>query len=396
MEEHLYRYGTYGEISFKLNLNYDAFLDENILKRVDTGYVHTDKCHFLELHEDLFTSLICLNMRNHPSARRHTTTPAGLYEEYWNNSFNFKNEVDKIVQNSLALEILAHWAICFASHCNTNGEADGVQVFTEFVKKLQPFDTSQSPFTIEFTGLDVLPPSLVGILSKVTILYLVRFPRERTDQVKSDLAHYLGDFVKFGRCQIPADRVQIDVIFDLKYGDDPMSNTKLGFIECKLWGSKPVGASQFYIYYQRACVQKYPISFLICHDLQTSLKPETLTKPKTKTKNPPETKTKTAPATTQGPSKMTIKKSVAKPATKKTETEDPIEVLNGMWASSENHIDIYTVRYSESSIIDPATGITSKINANFAVKPLKTFPNPKGAFILIETKFKPPTMSGDY
>ena len=67
----------------------------------------------------------------------------------------------------------------------------------------------------------------------------------------------------------------------------------------------------------------------------------------------------------------------------KRATRDYIALLNEMWADSSNHIDIYTVKHGQ--II-----INAEITGNFTVKPLKTFDDPKGAFILIEANFTPP------
>ena len=69
----------------------------------------------------------------------------------------------------------------------------------------------------------------------------------------------------------------------------------------------------------------------------------------------------------------------ANKSAKEVAKTDYIALLNEMWADPSNRIDIYTVKYEETLQ-----------EGNFIVTPLKTFPNPKGVFIIVGTNFNPP------
>lgn len=66
--------------------------------------------------------------------------------------------------------------------------------------------------------------------------------------------------------------------------------------------------------------------------------------------------------------------------------EDYVAMLEHLWLNPENHINIYSVEYEQEK------DLSNKNEGTFAVKELKAFDHPKGAFILVESKFNPPEL----
>ena len=69
----------------------------------------------------------------------------------------------------------------------------------------------------------------------------------------------------------------------------------------------------------------------------------------------------------------------ANKSAKEVAKTDYIALLNEMWAYPSNRIDIYTVKYEET-----------------LQEALKTFPNPKGVFIIVGTNFNPPASTNKF
>ena len=410
VENHLFYYGSRDDKTFQLDLQYDVnyFEDDDgdsededsdsedddedsgdddedsedddedseniILAR--NGIKYIDKCHFPELNEDFFTTFACLNMWNlgvinKDKVRKKRWTMASLYEDYLNSNHKYYVGVDKTVQNSFSLELLTYWSICRASHQNVNGEAGGVNIFWEFVKNLQKSQDSNGNLKIiKFKGLKRLDPNLQAILDKIKVPYLMRFPAGNLHESTQDLLKiYIGDFIEIGEASFPRDKFGWDVTFDMKFHGVP----KTGLIECKL-RAEAIGYAGFFDYYKKQCESnENPLAFLVCRklgkeisDLEVEIKLE-VKRVKIDDKN----------STVKIAKKHGIKSNEKEPA--EVVKTDYIALLNKMWEDPNNNVDIYTVKYEETLR-----------KGNFIVTPLKTFLNPKGAFILVDTNFTPP------
>lgn len=428
VENHLFQYGTRDDKTFQLILHFeddeeddededeadeddeddedDVYEDRTKLILTRNGKDYIDKCYFPELNEDFFRTFACLNMWNlgvinKEKRGKKRWTLASIYEDYSKLIRNYKVGVDKTVHNSFAFELLSYWSICRASHLNVNGETGGVSAFWEFVKNLQKSKGSNgNTQTIKFKKNSQLNNNLKEILEKIKIPYLMRLPSENgvREETRTALKAYLGDFIEIGETTFPRDKFGWDVTFDMKFNGVP----KTGLIECK-FRAQAIGYAGFFHYYKKQCETggESPLAFLVCRKLGNELSQigaetklqsklfkvevspngneivivleagenENISKRIKIEKNLNDQKlaeeTEAAVANEKEPSKA--------------ENVDYIALLKTLWTDPNNQIDIYTVKYSESSR-----------KGSFTVSPLKTFSDPKGAFILVESNFSPP------
>jgi hypothetical protein len=418
VENHLFYYGTRDDTTFQLDLQYDT---NNIMTRGQSelkilltrnGSKYIDKCNFPELNEDFFTTFACLNMWNidvikNDKAGENRLTMASLYKDYLKQIHNFNLGVAKTVQNSFSLELLSYWSICRASHQNVNGETDGVDVFWEFVKNLQKSEDSYGNIqAIKFIDSEPLNPKLKNILEKIKVPYLMRFPVGLSKQsTRASLKEYIGDFIEIGEASFPRDKFGWDVTFDMKC--DGVSKT--GLIECK-FVAEAIGYAVFFDYYKKQCESsEYPLAFLVCRKLGKEISDcnaeiileakfakfsETLIEKSTDKSGPKTDGNNVSKSRSNKRTKIELsieEKEAVNHANKAIRKEgdnshekkvknDYIARLNEMWTDSNNHIDIYTVKHNQFIGNNQITG-------NFTVSALKTFPNPKGAFILVEANF---------
>lgn len=163
-------------------------------------------------------------------------------------------------------------------------------------------------------------------------------------------------------------------MFDMKFDGQPC----IGFIECKLW-SKVIGYAGFFKYYEKACMDSFPLSFMVCRKIQSSMSSSKASSNLENSlfnsaKKDKEEHTKRKRVT--GPLKKIPKITPNSKKVKKVakDPKDYFALLNDLWIDPKNHIDIYTVKYKNDT-------------RNFTVSFLKTFQNPKGAFILVESSF---------
>lgn len=395
VENHLFRYGKKGDETFRLDLKLDEVdfeNDEPCFVRNEVDY--DDKCYFPEIDQDFFTTFISLGVWNAHVVefeRLHQTrrsTLGTIYEYYLVNIKKHSVNAEAVVTDSFALELLAHWSICHASHLNFNGEADGVEIFSEFVKNIQNLENKlhKKLFAVTLNGLDNLHMSLSMILNRVKVPYLVRLPSDKVERatVSNELEEYLGDFVHIGRSFLPKTNIGWDVVFDMSFDDCPCT----GYIECKLW-AESIGYAGFFKYYEKACKGSIPLSFMVCRSLQNAVSSE----------NASEILVQNLLKAERG-SVEEIPEYISeheneegfdsaneeedKPKKPKKPKKDYFALLNDLWSDSKNHINIYTVKYNN---------FPSTRSGNFTVKELIGFDNPKGAFILVESSFNPPSRS---
>lgn len=424
VENHLFYYGARNDVTFQLDLQYEnenVAANQTALKGVlmRNGVKYIDKCNFPELHEDFFTTFACLNVWNYAVIKegkegKKRWTMACLYEEYLRTRLNFNIEVDKTVQKSFYFELLSYWSICCASHQNFNGKNAGVDVFWEFVKNLQRSKDSEGNIQrIKFTNSDPLNDNLNAILKKVEVPYLLRFPAD--DNESNSLKAFLNDFMVTGECHFPLDAFGWDVAFTMKFNGIP----KDGLIECK-YHDKAIGFAGFIKYYKKQCESNdIPLAFFICRKLGKQILPnfdETIKKRKTSKKEGKLAENKVQEDekgaleeeelyesdsdTENNKAGTKAKNNNNAPKKRKFVKTDYFELLTDLWKDSKNHIDIYTVRYNQISKELPQNGPNKpnettivEVEGKFIVSALKTFPKPKGAFILIESNFTSPAQT---
>lgn len=408
VENHLFYYGTADETTFRLNYMLTG-LSANILKLVRVGEdgkisLHEDKCHFPEVEKDFLTTFICMNIWNeaickvergesdsaafthsYPGSRRCSL--ASLYQEYLESFKKYRTHSSKTIADSFALEILAFWSICHASHQDFCGETGGVQMFEEFVKNLQCIDSIEGNVTTYaiMKGLEALPTTLSNFLTtRVSVPFLLRYEGESMAHV----IHSVSSFIKLGKAYIPDDKIGWDVLFDLEFDGSPA----VGFIECKLW-ARSIGYSTFYKYYKRSCMNGHPLSFLVCKNLQNSIAGPmavgNLTAMLSEFISYSEEENEAAQINVATEDVIGYEDDSDYGPENESESENQnvtppkrqkvnyIELFRQLW-NDGYHIDIYTVKYD-------------KTDQKFTVAALKTFPTPKGIFILVESTFDPPT-----
>ena len=383
-----------------------------------------------------------------PPARRLTL--ATLYKEYLDNLGSFKTSKESFISDSYALELLTHWSICHASHLSLSGESSGRKVFVEFVKNLQDFDNQnrETSALATISGLDNFPESLEVLLSKISVPFLLG-----GSNVDEALKLKVSPFMNVGWSEFPENKIGWDVLFDMNVetfddqGQVTLNQSK-GFIECKLWTSS-IGFADFFKYYQKSCKSNHFLSFVVCNSLQESIagpnaernlelyvpsdkkgkgnvkkegeeeeeeegkeqeqeeeeeeKEEEESDSEIQNENifsssvieavekaselplrPQISVEESVLTAIQGISKAHYAASLPPKKSKKRKMINYRVLLKNMWSeSTQNHINIYTLKYSQ-------VNNNTKIDSKFTLRTLKTFPEPKGIFILVESNFKPP------
>ena len=337
-------------------------------------------CHFSQVYDDFLLPYCMWNLW-YTKKLKDVYSLANLY----------KNELEEIKKDrcnqkdseSFSLELLSLWSIAYASHCDFEGNASGLQALDEFIKNLQVFEDGYSK---SFEGYRV-PEGLGLFLSDVNVPYLVcgapladsvviseaeesdfvnaeeakKAKRIRTDVLDSpddterfnELIAEYAPIVSIGTCYRPRNNSRWDLLFDLKY----KKIKGLGYIECDLW-SKVVNLPLMFPYYKKACFNGFKVSILICNHIQVTIEEEAnLKQKKSKTKY------------TEVNSEM--------------QQDKYQEMLNELWNSNDQGlISIYAISYR--SKLDHATETQVGL---FECKALKEFDNPAGVFILLESNF---------
>jgi hypothetical protein len=209
------------------------------------------------------------------------------------------------------LEILAQWAIAYASHSIFSAKTGCFSVLKLFILNIQSLrDKEKLEKMINSLNNLQLPQKLNDFLSRVKIPYLINGPpkvrlnesdcgldnvtvnrnmkRTESEEVNgsksmkiAELSRDLSPFIKLGTCHRPLNSAGWDVLFDMQIdGVDEFS-----YIECKLW-TDPIGLPLIYPYYKKACVNGIKFSILVAKNVQNSLhKPKRAKKIKIDSKN---------------------------------------------------------------------------------------------------------------
>lgn len=385
VSEHFYHYSEKDDDTFRLDLSINRQENEKERSLLRNGTKIKENCFFPEINKDFFTSFISLGVWNiivvqfEKEYGRRCHILANLYTNYLENIFVHDTALHASITDSFTFKLFGHWSICHASYLNFNGETNGIDLFTEFVKNIQIMDKNIE--LICFEGLDFLPDDLISILSRIQVPYLVRFP---TDEIEKSnfikmLADNIGEFVQLGHSFLSDSKIGWEVKFDMKFDHVPC----FGVIECKLW-AQVIGYASIFKYYKKACDSSVPLSFLVCRKLQKSISSNRAAS------NLTTNLSKSANKDTEYLAEIEeeefydsdldgdTKETVTRNSTKK----DYYSLLNDLWIDPKNHIDIYAVKYKNNHLY-----------GEFTVSSLKTFSNPKGAFILVESTFTLPTLS---
>lgn len=303
----------------------------------------------------------------------------------------FKNELEEIKKDrynqkdaeSFSLELLGLWSIAYASHCDFEGNASGLQILDEFIKNLQVFEDGYSKSFEQYRvseGLrlflgDVNVPYLICgaplpnsvVISEADESVFVnaeeatKAKRIRTDVLDSpddaekfkELIAVYAPIVSIGTCYRPRNNSRWDLLFDLKY----KGINGLGYIESDLW-SKAVNLPLMFPYYKKACLNGFKVSILICNHIQVKLEEEANLKQN-------KSKTKYAEVNSE------------------MQQDKYQEMFNELWNSGDQNLfSIYAISYR--SKLDH---VTKKQVGLFECKALKEFDNPAGVFILLESNF---------
>jgi hypothetical protein len=355
-----------------------------------------DHCFFPLFKNDFFVHMISWN--SWYSITR-VGTVASLYQKYKNAKNGMNVSSDANVTDGFQLELLSHWAACYASHVNFNGQATGLDFTAEFMKNLQVLPEQFSFDIIDF------PSTLSAFLMKVSVPYLIG-----PDSFDKRFNSSISQFINIGMSYRPVNKVGWDVIFDSSFDGAPAKS----FIECKLW-TRSVDISLIFKYYERACDLGCPVSFLVVKSFQGSLnkKFDDLTKQEIqeeiqarlqkeqeeRAKNAAlikddeilkvaanvdkvnftediSIKVSPAPAPAPEPELSSDNKKV------KLDKKEPasIEDFKKLFDESGKRINIYTAKMQS---------IESSQSNYFTFQALKEFENPTGVFIILQTTFNP-------
>jgi hypothetical protein len=260
-------------------------------KLTRNGSSIVEKCYFPAVFED---PLLCLSLWNlwHSIGIIKKPTIAFLYDYHLRTSLNYSVYSNQSVPDSFSLELLAQWAIAYASHLKFSGKTGSFSVLKLFFLNIQSLKDTEN-FKKMINSLDnlQLPQNLNDFLSRVEIPYLVNGPpkkslightdrdinpnmkaseSEEANGIESkkiaELSRDLSPFIKFGTCHRPLNSAGWDVLFDMKVdGVD-----EIGYIECKLW-TDSVRLPQIYPYYKKARVNGIKFSILLAKNIQNSL-----------------------------------------------------------------------------------------------------------------------------
>ena len=361
--------------------------EQPVLKRQDNTEFE-DTCYFPYIYDDILLNLgswSCLKLE--PNC-----TLASLYELFLERSNNCKINTLAISQDSFALELLAQWAICSATHGNLASRSSGKEVLSDFVKNVQSFSNISKSKVIKPIHLEFgqISDGLDKLLSRITFPYLI--DGKFLDQGFLDRFRPYFEIGSSYLCE-SKDECDVNVIFDSHFDAEP----RKGFLECK-YLKEPIGLPSFLKYYKRACIERSPISILVCRELQKGIKSDkswekfneeivkkkkvdaALKKAEASIKKAEAEAKKGVKTESEKKNSTNIIKSLLKktiPKDKETETD-----IFKLWQSPDNFINIYAIQFDYFSSTELSSG-------KFTVKTLKEFENPTGVFFLVESNFNP-------
>ena len=369
-----------------------------------------DYCYFPTISEDFIAHMIAWNSWWPEKDASEVEYSLGcIYLQYLNDGIKLRVDSEAVVNSGFALELLSHWAICYASHFEVNGNTSGVDLTREFVKNLQAYSGATE---LKFRELD-MPDSLNLFLSRISAPYLVT-----EESVSENFKSTVGQFVKLGDSFRPANRVGWDVAFETFYKDERNAGRveyerTVGLTECKLW-SRAVDLSLIFKYYYRACKLKCRLSYLVVRSFRSSLKTafeETTNDDILSDVNQDEGNfsddelfidimTDIEPShyfvrrdplaidnLSERAKEVNFKRArIAAAENDKSKIKGPFhkEDYEELWKNSRNHINIYTI---SSKVSDSSE--TEIKDCSFVVNALKEFDNPSGVFIIVKSVFKP-------
>jgi hypothetical protein len=418
--ENYFYYGKSGEDSFDLEIGRekDEMFEEEDYYVYELVHISPDdalskelyrdnrlfveNCHFSAVYED---SLLCLSVWNLWNSIPTAIKPTLAYFCDYNLRKILKrsNYSDRSVSKFFSLEILAQWAIAYASHAKIYSKIGGFSVLKLFILNIQILrDKEKLEKMINSLNNLQLPQNLNDFLSRVKIPYLMNGPpkvrltesdcgldnvtvnsnmkrleSEEANGIESmkiaELSRDLSPFIKFGTCHRPLNSAGWDVLFDMEVdGFD-----EIGYIECKLW-TDSVRLSQIYPYYKKACVNGIKFSILVAKNVQNSLHNK-FTKNQERSEKPK--KAKKIKTDTKNNNNETA-------SSKKINYVDEIEKLGNNGPSRLNLYCIRPERETSSSSLS-----SDALTGNIDVEVIKEFTDPTGVFILIESNFNPPNRS---
>ena len=154
-----------------------------------------------------------------------------------------------------------------------------------------------------------------------------------------------------------------------------------------------MGMPSLYEYYEKACKDKHPISIIIAKSfIELFEDPDALKKLKNDSEN---RKARKIAAAAKALEEANSKEKASKdeivdeksnvpadtnPASKKVK-KDYIGLLEKLWEDESNSINIYVVKFDESA-------------RTFKYTALLEFDNPIGVFLVVNSTFNPPSISG--
>ena len=387
VNDHFFSYGLSDLPIFDL---YRILVENDIKFSLEpNGLEFEDPVFFPSLKDDFFLNITCLNA----IFKRSQYTVASLYEGFLKNWYTFKIQSHSKVPNSFALELLAHWCICYAGHLNVCGKTKASDAIDFFLKNIQVVEFGTLSKFEEFSA----PTSLKKFLNKYEIPYLFTNISQTTPIVKR-----VSEFISMGNSYRPPNMIGWNVIFEAKIGSD----LKRCLIECKLW-SRPVGIATFFKYYQKACVSSHPISILIAKSLQKSLQNSDVLEGTAEileeefeeavdevpydlgmfTEDPSLINSIETTNSNNNASVMESSNSVdcedstgVEANAKRSKNINYSDKLKELWADENNQISIYTVTFNRN-------------NLTFTWNALKEFENPAGVFIIANSNFDPALIS---
>jgi hypothetical protein len=105
-------------------------------KLTRNGSSIVEKCYFPAVFEDPF---LCLSLWNlwHSIETSEKPTIAFLYDYHLRTSLNYSVYSNQSVPDSFSLELLAQWAIAYASHAKFSGKTGCFSVLKLFILNIQ-------------------------------------------------------------------------------------------------------------------------------------------------------------------------------------------------------------------------------------------------------------------
>ena len=210
---------------------------------------------------------------------------------------------------SFSLELLSLWSIAYASHCDFEGNATGLQILDEFIKNLQVFEDGYSKSFEECR----VSEGLRLFLNDVNVPYLICGAPLPNSVVISEADE--SDFINAEEAT-KAKRIRTDVLDSPDDAEKIQGNWLLYTLDCQvselvtvpetipdgisfsiwsikglmdwiyesdLW-SKAVNLPLMFPYYKKACLNGFKVSILICNHIQVKLEEANLKQNKSKTK----------------------------------------------------------------------------------------------------------------